>query len=176
MILSQEKFRPPYYLLCIGAKGRDIYSTFTFEPDADKHVLGRVVEKFDTYCQPRKNLNFFTCRQTSGQRFDDYVTELRQRSKDCEFGDICDSLIRDILIIGITDNRLRERLLREANLTLDKAIQAGQASEETKEQSRVLATESAAIASIRNKQKNAGKKSKSNDQKDRQTQINLCKF
>ena len=175
------KVQTSILLTCIGAKGRDIYSTFTFEPDADKHVLGRVVEKFDTYCQPRKNLTFlrnrfFTCRQTSGQRFDDYVTELRQRSKDCEFGDICDSLIRDILIIGITDNRLRERLLREANLTLDKAIQAGQASEETKEQSRVLATESAAIASIRNKQKNAGKKSKSNDQKDRQTQINSCKF
>ena len=75
------KVQTSILLTCIGAKGRDIYSTFTFEPDADKYVLGRVVEKFDTYCQPRKNLTFlrnrfFTCRQTSGQRFDDYVTEL----------------------------------------------------------------------------------------------------
>ena len=62
-------------LTYIGAKVCDIYSIFTFDPDVKKHVLGRVIEKFDTYCKSRKNLTFlryrfFTCRQTSGQRFD----------------------------------------------------------------------------------------------------------
>ncbi len=60
------------------------------------------------------------------------VTELKKRSADCEFEQLRDSLVRDITICGINDNRLRERLLREPDLTLQKAIQLGHAAEETK--------------------------------------------
>ena len=53
-------------------------------------------------------------------------------SHDCEFGTLCDSLIRDVIIIGILDNRLRERLLREHDLTLENTIEHCKAAEETK--------------------------------------------
>ena len=45
---------------------------------------------------------------------------------------IRDSLIRDIIICGINDNRILERLLREPELTLQKAVQPGHAANETK--------------------------------------------
>jgi len=48
---------------------------------------------------------------------------------ECEFGDLKDSLIR---IVGVTDDRLRERMLREPNLNLDKALQLGNSAEQTK--------------------------------------------
>ena len=51
---------------------------------------------------------------------------------ECEFEALHESLIRDIIICGINDNRLRERLLREPELTLQKTIQIGHAAEETK--------------------------------------------
>ena len=135
------KVQTSILLTCIGPKGRDIYGTFNFDSDADKTNL-KVLEKFDGYCQPRKNLTFlrqrlFTCKQVESQRFDDYVTELRQRASDCEFGAIADSLIKDILICGISDLRLHEGLLREPDLTLENAIQAGQAAEETRRQKRL---------------------------------------
>ena len=41
-------------------------------------------------------------------------------------------MIKDIAICGLADNRLRERLLREPNLPLEKSIEYGQASQETK--------------------------------------------
>ncbi|CAB3995097.1 Hypothetical predicted protein [Paramuricea clavata] len=75
---------------------------------------------------------FFTCKQRDGQSFDEFVTELKKRSAECEFEPLCESLIRDIIICGINDNRLRERLLREPELTLQKTIQIGHAAEETK--------------------------------------------
>ena len=41
----------------------------------------------------------------------------------------CNFLIKDILIVGLKDLRLSEHLLRETDLTIRKAIQAGQAAE-----------------------------------------------
>ena len=57
-----------------------------------------------------------------------------------EFGDLSDLLIKYILIVRPKDLRLTERLPSEPDLTLKKAIQAGQAGEQTKKQAEELAT------------------------------------
>ena len=57
------------------------------------------------------------------------MTQLKKLSADCEFGELEDSLIRDVIIIGMSDNRLCERLLCEPSLSLDNAIKYGQATE-----------------------------------------------
>ena len=85
---------------------------------------------------PSKNVTFlrykfFSYRQSEGQCFDNFVTELKKLSKECEFSALQNSLIRDMRI-GITDSYLRERLLREPDLTLDSALKLGHAYEETK--------------------------------------------
>ena len=100
--------------------------------------LPTIVQKFETYCTPKKNTTyerhkFFTRNQKSDETIDQYVTELRTMAKNCEFGDLCDSLIRDRIICGIPDNTLRERLLRVEDLTLDKAITMYRTADSTKE-------------------------------------------
>ena len=72
----------------------------------------------------------FSRRQSEGQCFDNFVTKLKKLSKKCEFSDLQNSLIRDMIVIGITDNHLRQRLLREPDLT--SALKLGHAYEETK--------------------------------------------
>ena len=62
----------------------------------------------------------------------DFVTHLKTLSQDCDFLTLRDSLVKDMIICGVTDNKLRERFLREADLDLDEAIKLGQAAEETK--------------------------------------------
>ena len=96
-----------------------------------------ILAKFEEYCLPRKNITylcykFFSYRQREGQSFDHFVTELKKLSSECELGTLLDSLIRDMIIVSITDNRLRECLLREADLTLDRCIQLDHAAEQTK--------------------------------------------
>ena len=59
-----------------------------------------------------------------------YATDLRTRADHRDFGDLKDSLIRDKIVIGIRDNKTQERLLRESDLGLDKALQICRASEE----------------------------------------------
>ena len=75
---------------------------------------------------------FLTYKQKEGQSFDEFMTQLKRLSSDCEFGELKNSIIKDIVVIGVTDDSLRERILREPNLTLERAIALGQSAEQTK--------------------------------------------
>ena len=81
---------------------------------------------------------FFSAIQKSGVSFDQYLAELHTLSKACEFGDLRESLVRDRIVCGIPDNGLRERLLRESNLTLEKAVETCRAAETTRAQAKEL--------------------------------------
>ena len=56
----------------------------------------------------------------------------------CEFETFHDSLIKDMIVCGTNDNSLIERLLRESELTLPKAIAAGHAAEETRKHASLI--------------------------------------
>ena len=76
-------------LTCIGQRGREIYDTFTFTDAALSLNLKAVLEKFDEYCEPRKNTTmtrhkFFTHKQNIGQSFNEFITELKNLCEDCE--------------------------------------------------------------------------------------------
>ena len=65
---------------------------------------------------------FNTCSQRDGETTDQYVTDLKTKAQTCEFGELKDSLIRDRIVCGICCDKTRGRLLREPNLTLQRAI------------------------------------------------------
>ena len=85
-------------LTAIGERARDVYYTFTFDSEGDEMKLDKVLEKFDSYMSPKKNITymryrFFSCNQGDEQSTDEYVTELRSRAEHCSFGDLKSSLI-----------------------------------------------------------------------------------
>ena len=79
--------------------------------------------------------NFSRNRQP-GESIDRYVKDLRILSKTCEFGILCESLIKDRLVCGVNDarHRLTERLLRISDLDLNKALEVCRAAEASQEQ------------------------------------------
>ena len=81
-----------------------------------------------------------------------FVTELKRLSGDCEFGTVKDSLIKDVVIIGVLEDSLRERMLREPDIELTKAVQLGQACEESKKHTMVLKDETRSIITEVNSQ------------------------
>ena len=140
---KSEKVKSSILLTCIGKRAREIYNTFTFGNDEDKMKVKPILEKFTAYCNPRKNTTFlryqfFSYNQQDGQPFDDFVTELKKRAEECAFGSLKDSLICDRIVCGTTDNKLRERYLRETDLKLEKAVQLGRAAEETRKHAEEL--------------------------------------
>lgn len=151
---KSEKMKASVFLHVVGDEALEVYNNFTFDNVADKMNLAKIIEKFEAYCIPKKNVTFerhrfFTCVQKTGETIDQYVTELRKRSKTCEFGGLTDSLITDRLVCGIPENSLRERLLREQDLSLDRAITLCRAAETVKTQAKELFSESCNVDAVR---------------------------
>ena len=66
------------------------------------------------------------------------MTELKKLCSECEFDNFQHSLIKDMIVFCTRDKCLRERLLRECDLTLSKAISAGYATEKIRKHAREI--------------------------------------
>ena len=75
---------------------------------------------------------FLTYKQKEDQCFDEFMTQSKKSSSDCEFGELKNCLIINIVVIGVIDNFLRDRMHREPNLTVEKETPLGQFTEQMK--------------------------------------------
>ena len=122
-----EKQRTAKFLLQIGERGREVFSTWRIPPE--NLTIECLLSKFEEHCSPKKNLvierhRFMTMSQTDDETIDAFVTHLRKTAASCEFQQLEDDLILTKLIGGITSDPLRHRLLRESqSLTLTKALE-----------------------------------------------------
>lgn len=117
----------------MGDNGRDVFNTFELKDD-EKDNYAVYIKKLDAYFLPKVNTsverNKFNSRiQVQGEPIDSYVKNLRELANNCAFGNFKDELMKDRIVCGVSDRRVKERLLREAELTLDKAIEIGRAAE-----------------------------------------------
>ncbi|KAJ8898404.1 hypothetical protein PR048_003764 [Dryococelus australis] len=76
-------------------------------------------------CAPKSMWWWSSSNSTRGFRdrvelFGYFLTELKKLDRSCDFGDLHDSLSRDLIVLGISDRSLQERLLRKTELTLQK--------------------------------------------------------
>ena len=85
-----------------------------------------VLQRSAAYCEPRKNVPFerykFNKRvQEAGEQYEQYKTALLKLAETCDFETITQNdILRDGLIFGICDNKVRDRLLRETGLTIER--------------------------------------------------------
>lgn len=109
-----------YYL--VGETRRELCETLVGS-SIEYRTIKLLLEAFDQHCNPKLNetverYHFFMRNQGTDEGFDKYVTKLKMLASTCNFGDIKDSLIRDRIVCGTNSPSLRERTLREENLTL----------------------------------------------------------
>ena len=117
-----------------GAEAQEIHEQFTFQTDDEKKDYKVILKKFKEYCHPRKNTVyeqycFWSRDQVEGEPIDKWVKDLRTIAKNCEFETQEDYLIRDKIVFGVHDSRVKERMLRETELTLAKAVEICRAAE-----------------------------------------------
>ena len=92
--------------------------------------------------------------QEAGESYDQYKTALRKLAEGCEFHTITpEEILRDRLIFGIRDAKVRERLLRESQLTLKKTDEICRASESTAAQLKEVSegSDTVSVVSFRKK-------------------------
>ncbi len=120
-------------LLTIGGEELlDVYNSFEFPAPteavpAPQNVLADVLEKFDTHFAPRKNelAARWVFRETkqNNDTLDTFITKLKIRAKDCNFGDQRDKMLRDQIVFGCREGSLRDKCFEKGDeLTLDDTL------------------------------------------------------
>ena len=127
---EEEAHQVAKLLAVIGKETNKVFRTFTWASPDDAKKISAVVSKFEEYCIPRENtiyecFVFFTQEQWEPETVDQYLMELRQIAANCDFDSITpDQLLRNRLVTGTKTAKVRENLLKEKKLTLEKAIES----------------------------------------------------
>ena len=106
-----------------------------------------MLKKFRDFCEPRQKFVFEKYKlwqrdQREGEPIDQWVNDLRILLSSCEYEGQKQSNLRDRIVFGVTDIRVKERLLRESYLNLAKALDICHAAEASKVQMKVMESDS----------------------------------
>ncbi|CAH2085360.1 unnamed protein product [Euphydryas editha] len=90
-------------------------------------TIENIWKKLDEQFQTKRNVTverhkFFIRDQQENESIEQYVIVLGKLAQTCEFRDLHDELMKDRLVCGISSTTIRERLLREEDLSLKKAM------------------------------------------------------
>lgn len=112
------------FLHVVGEQCREILN----QGGENTKTVEGALKKLDDHFKCKKNVTverhkFFSREQIEGETIDQYVFELRRLSQSCEFKNMNEELIKDRLVCGVNSANIRERLLREEDLTLKKALE-----------------------------------------------------
>lgn len=128
---ASQKEKCALFLHVIGKYGREIYEEFDFDGSNENYDL--LVTKFNDRFDPKININFerhmFFETYQKENSFDDFASDLKIKSKRCEFGSLRSSLILTQIIRGLKDSQMRERLLSRLTLNLEEAESCCRAAE-----------------------------------------------
>ena len=78
--------------MVIGEEAREVFATFAdWSEEGDDAKIAPVLEKFATYCKPKKSVLFEKYRfskwaQEPGESYEQYRIALRKLSESCKFG------------------------------------------------------------------------------------------
>ena len=133
-------------------EAQKIYDAFVFTAGDEGPAVGDVLNKFEDYCNPRKKEvfkrhQFWSRDQHEYETVDQWLTELRTKAATRGFGDQKDELICDNIVFGVRDSRVKERLLREANLTLQSALDICRAAETSTYQVKMMTKDATRVES-----------------------------
>ncbi|XP_067047046.1 uncharacterized protein [Acropora muricata] len=141
---QEDLVRVSTLLSVIGEDAIRAFDTFVWSEGQKEDSINDVLTNFDEYCEPRTQViyeryRFNNRKQEAGESISAYVTELRVIAKNCAHDEITpDEILRDRLVLGVRDDKVRERLLRVNDLTLSKAIDICKSSEQTNQQLKMI--------------------------------------
>ena len=107
----EERFKTVLFLSVISDRAMEVFEGMHFANSEDKHKLNKVIKK-------------------SGETIEQYITGLRTLTQSCNVCTCLEkTLLRYWMVLGIRDNSVRKKLLKERNLTLAKALDICRSSE-----------------------------------------------
>ena len=158
-------------LHCLGLEGQRIYNSLPprANPPEGSNDYKDAVFVLESHFKPRVNVvamrhRFRQRSQQPGESVDMYIAALRDLCNNCKFDSMdnpVDEMIRDQLVEKTISSKVREKLLMESDLTLDKAITLARTVEETGKDIKILSGHSSVNAVMQKKSPSVKKSTKS---------------
>ena len=134
-----------------GKEAREVYKTLPWAAEGDDKKFDKVTKAFRAYCEPRKNIlyerhGFWNLQQLEEESIDGYLTRLKLKVDACEYDKegwpaaVRLEVLRDKFVFGLLDDSLKERLLRENELDLTKAVEIAHRQESSKRHIKDMST------------------------------------
>lgn len=125
----------------IGKECLQIFRNLNF--GSGEVTISSALKALEEYFLPKRNVVyeryvFNSCCQIPDETVDCFINRLRKLASSCQFGALTEEMIRDRLVIGIQDKTTKARLLRERDLSLDKALDMCRSNEVTKNQLKAI--------------------------------------
>ena len=136
--VTQDQQKGALLLHLAGKDIKEIYKTLKEEGDKFEDLCQKLTE----YFQPKKNVTyeryiFKQAKQLKDESSVNYITRLRNLAKSCDFHNNEDA-VRDQFISSCLSTKLREKLLQEKDVTLEKCVEHARATELSKAQAQEM--------------------------------------
>ncbi|XP_057312279.1 uncharacterized protein K02A2.6-like [Hydractinia symbiolongicarpus] len=137
--------------LILHCAGDDVQEVFDTLPNVGT-TYADAAAVLKIFFEPKQNKHFERhvfrcCKQNEGENIDAYVTRLRILAKTCVFHNTDEELV-DQIIEKCNSNKLRKRILREPDLTLEKLLSLARISEVTSHQAKQYESSAQAATSL----------------------------
>jgi hypothetical protein len=110
----------------LGDKADDIFASFNIN---DESVLTYeyVLDLFEKHFIPQRNIiferaRFLRRRQNANEELEDFIVDIHSLARTCDWGHLNDEMVLMVLLLGLNDEKLSNRLLLDPDITLMKAI------------------------------------------------------
>ena len=146
-------------LHCLGTEGQRLFYSFPNTGTTYESAMSALEAYFvpKTYTVAERHA-FRQRKQLQHETVLQYVTALRERASTCDFGDRADEVIRDQLVEHLRNPRIRERLLMDSALTLERAMTTATQIEAATEQAKAFCEPRAApVQAVQRAQKRGGR-------------------
>lgn len=145
-------------LTLLGRDGVKIYETFVFTDALDAKKIKPVLDNFSDYFEPIKcevfdRFRFHKRHQQRGEPFDSWLVELRSLVKSCNYGNeaTVNSILRDEIVLGVSSDTVREKLLYEHGLSLTSTCAIVRACESSSSQLSQITLRTDAVHAVQEK-------------------------
>ena len=121
-------------LTLLGGKTYSLLRNLTSPNKPSEKDYATLVKLLKDHLSPKpliiaERFRFHKRNQREGETVTQYIAELRKLAEFCEFGTNLNDSLRDRFVCGIRAENIQKRLLSEAALTLEKALEVAQAME-----------------------------------------------
>lgn len=122
-VSSNEKKRSLFISLCGGELYKVLKSLVAPKKVSDVSY-DEIITQLTANCAPKKNIiseryKFYNRHQLPQETISEYIIELKTLAQECDFKNFLDEALRDRFVCGIIDEKIKLRLLNEADLTFD---------------------------------------------------------